>query len=85
LELKRENNPESINIEEFKVLVNNLIPTTLEQAEWICEEVERLTAENKEFKDKLAEWSKIPESERQVLEEIIQKILAEADKARQKR
>ena len=85
MELKRVKDPERINIEEFKALVNNLIPTTLAQAEWICEEVERLTAENPELKDKLAEWCKIPDSERQILEDIIQNILAEADKARQKR
>ena len=85
MELKREEKPKSINIEEFKALVNNLIPTSLNQAEWICNEVERITAENPELKAKLAEWCKIPDSERQAFEEIIQNILAEADKARQKR
>jgi hypothetical protein len=85
LELKRKKKPERINIEEFKALVNNLIPTTLPQAEWICNEVERITNENPEFKAKLKEWAKIPESEKRILERIIQNILAEADKTRQKR
>lgn len=85
MELKREKNSESINIEEFKALVNNLIPTTLKQAEWICNEVERLTHEHPELKKKFKEWYKMPESEKRELEEIIHDILSEADRARQKR
>jgi hypothetical protein len=85
LELKQENKPQSINIEEFKALVNNLIPTTLKQAEWICNEVERLTREHPELKEKFKEWYNMPESEKIALEEIINYILAEAEKARQKR
>ncbi|PVX26595.1 MAG: hypothetical protein CW691_00910 [Candidatus Bathyarchaeum sp.] len=84
MKLKHEKNTKSINIEEFKALANNLIPTTPEQAEWICNEVERLTQEHPELKEKFKEWNKMPESERKELEEIIQHILAEADRAHQK-
>ncbi|MCW4016297.1 MAG: hypothetical protein NWF06_08000 [Candidatus Bathyarchaeota archaeon] len=84
MELKREKKTESINMEEFKALVNNLIPTTLKQAEWICNEVEKLTNEHPELKTKFKEWYAIPESEKRALEEIIKTIIAEADKARQK-
>ncbi len=85
MELKQEKKTESINIEEFKALVNNLIPTTLKQAEWICNEVEKLTHEHPELKERFKECYKMPESERMALEEIIHHILAETDKARQKR
>jgi hypothetical protein len=84
LELKQKKKPKDINMEEFKALVNNLIPTTLKQAEWICSEVERLTNKNPELKKKFKEWHKMPESERRELEKIIHHILAEAEKAHQK-
>jgi len=84
LELKQEKKPKDINMEEFRALVNNLIPTTLKQAEWICGEVDRLTHEHPELKKKFKEWYKMPESERRELEEIIHRILAEAEKAHQK-
>ncbi len=67
----------SVNIEEFKALVNNLKPTTLKQAEWICNEVERLTHENPELNEKLAEWCRMPESERRELAEFFAYILAQ--------
>jgi len=84
LELKQEKKQKNITIKEFKVLVNNLIPTTLQQAEWICNEVERLTHKHPELKEKIKEWSKMPESERRELEKIIQQIIAEAEKTHQK-
>jgi len=70
----------SVNTEEFKALVKNLIPTNLKQAEWICNEVERLTHEHPELKEKLTEWSKMPESERRELAEFFAHILAQARK-----
>jgi DNA phosphorothioation-dependent restriction protein DptG len=84
LELKQQKKAKDINMEEFKALVNNLIPTTLKQAEWICDEVDRLTHEHPELKEKFKEWNKMPESEKKELEEIINHILAEAEKAHQK-
>ncbi|PVX26035.1 MAG: hypothetical protein CW691_02675 [Candidatus Bathyarchaeum sp.] len=84
MQLKHEKETEKVDIEEFKALVNNLIPTTLKQAEWICNEVDRLTNKHPELKEKIKEWFKMPESERRELEEIIHRILAEAEKARQK-
>ena len=84
MDLKQEEKPEKVNIEEFKALVNNLIPTTLKQAEWICDEVERLTTEHPELKEKFKEWYTMPESERKELEAIINQILAEAERAHQK-
>lgn len=73
-------NDKSVNIEEFKALINNLIPTNLKQAEWICSEVERLTHEHPELKEKFTEWCKMPESERRELEEFFTQILAQARK-----
>ena len=84
MELKQEKKQKNINIDEFKALVNNLIPTTLKQAEWICGEVERLTREHPELKEKFKEWYKMPDSERRELTEIIHHILAEAERAHQK-
>ena len=84
MELKQEKKPERINIEEFKALVNNLIPTTLKQAEWICSEVERLTTKHPELKEKFKEWYTMPESERRELQDIINRIIAEAERAHQK-
>ena len=84
MQLKQEKKPKNINIDEFKALVNNLIPTTLKQAEWICSEVERLTTEHPELKEKFKEWYTMPESEKKELTEIIQQILAEAEKTHQK-
>lgn len=45
--------------ENFKVLVNNLIPLTLDQAEWICNEVERLCKEYPDLRAKLKEFHKM--------------------------
>ncbi len=84
MELKQEKKPKNINIEEFKALVKNLIPTTLKQAEWVWAEMERLTQEHPELKEKFKEWYKMPESERRELTEIIHQILAEAERTHQK-
>jgi len=84
LELKQEKKPKNINIEEFKALVKNLIPTTLNQTKWICSEVERLTHEHPELKEKIKEWHTMPEFKGPGLEESIHRILAEIEKAHQK-
>jgi hypothetical protein len=84
LELKQQKKAEKVDIEEFKALVNNLKPTTLKQAEWICSEVDRLTTEHPELKERFKEFYTMPESERKELEEIINQIIAEAERARQK-
>jgi len=72
-------------LEEFKTLVMNLVPTTLEQAEWICSEVKRLTQEHPELKEKLEEWCKVPESEKKEFSELIDRILAEAEEVKRER
>ena len=76
---KVEKRSAGVDLEEFKALVKNLVPATLEQAEWICSEVERLTQENPELKEKLEEWCKMPEAEEKELRELINRILAEAE------
>lgn len=76
---KEEKRSAGVCLEEFKALVKNLIPATLEQAEWICSEVERLTRENPELKEKLEEWCRMPEAEEKELRELINRILAEAE------
>ncbi len=72
-----------MDLEEFKALVQNLVPMSLEQAEWIYGKVERLTYEYPELKRKIEEWGaeQMPESEKRELEEIIRRILADAEKA----
>jgi hypothetical protein len=85
VELKQEKKPKNINIEEFRALVKNLIPTTLKQMDWVCSEVERLTYEHPELKEKIKEWHMMPEFEGPGLEESIHRILAEIEKSHQKR
>jgi endonuclease III len=84
LEPKQEKKPKIISIEESKALVSNLIPTTLNQAEWVWTEMERLTQEYPELKEKFNEWYTITESEMRELEKIIHQIVADAEKAHQK-
>lgn len=57
--------------EEFRVLVKNLVPMTEEQTKWIWSEVERLTYEHPELKEKLDEWSTTPDLEREALEKML--------------
>jgi hypothetical protein len=85
LELKPEKKQKNINIEEFTALVNNLIPTTLKQAEWVWSEMERLIQEYPELKEKFKEFYTMTEFERRELAKIIQQIVADADKTYQKR
>ena len=84
MESKQEKKPKIINMEESKALVNNLIPTTLKQAEWVWTEMERLIQEHPELKEKFYEWYTIPESEMRELEKIMHQIVADAEKAHQK-
>jgi hypothetical protein len=84
LEPKQEKKTKIINMEESKALVSNLIPTTLKQAEWVWTEMERLTQEHPELKEKFNEWYTITESEMRELEKIIRQIVADAEKAHQK-
>lgn len=84
MELKQEKKPKIINMEESKALVSNLIPTTLKQAEWVWTEMERLTQEYPELKEKFNEWYTITESEMRELEKIRHQIVADAEKAHQK-
>ena len=85
MELKQEKKQKNINIEEFTALVNNLIPITLKQAEWVWSEMERLIQEYPELKEKFKEFYTMTEFERRELAKIIQQIVANADKTHQKR
>jgi hypothetical protein len=84
LELKQEKKQKNINIEEFTALVNNLIPITLKQAEWVWSEMERLIQEHPELKEKFKEFYTMTEFERRELAKIIQQIVDDADKTPQK-
>ena len=84
MELKQEKKTKIISMEESKALVNNLIPTTPNQAKWVWTEMERLTQEYPELKEKFNEWYTITESEIRELEKIIRQIVADAEKAHQK-
>jgi hypothetical protein len=84
LELKQEKKQKNINIEEFTALVNNLIPTTLKQAEWVWSEMERLIQEHPELKEKFKEFYTMTEFERRELAKIIQQIVDDSDKTPQK-
>ena len=84
MEPKQEKKPKIISMEESKALVSNLIPTTLNQAEWVWTEMERLTQEYPELKEKFNEWYTISEFEMRELEKIIRQIVADAEKAHQK-
>jgi len=84
LKLTQEKKQKSINMEEFRALVNNLIPTTLKQAEWVWSEMERLIQEHPELKEKFKEFYTMSEFERRELAKIIQQIVAGEDKAPQK-
>jgi len=44
------------DLEEFRILVQVLVPTRDEQVRWICDEIERLTYEHPELKEKLEKW-----------------------------
>jgi len=84
LKLTQEKKQKNINIEEFTALVNNLIPTTLKQAEWVWSEMERLIQEHPELKEKFKEFYTMSELERRELAKIIQQIIADEDKTPQK-
>ncbi len=84
MKLTQEKKQKNINIEEFRALVNNLIPTTLKQAEWVWSEMERLIQEYPELKEKFKEFHTMSEFERRELAKIIQEIIADEDKTPQK-
>lgn len=58
---------------EFKILVNNLIPTTPDQAEWICNEIERLLRDHPELRARLDEWCRQDDDSR-LLNQLAQAI-----------
>lgn len=57
----RRKNAEEID-REFKILVNNLIPMSLDQAEWICGKIERLLKRYPYLRAKLEELCKSDDS-----------------------
>jgi len=48
----------------FRALVKNLVPATEQQAEWICNEAERILHEHPELMEKLEEWEEREEAKR---------------------
>jgi len=73
------------DLEEFRALVNNLVPTTLEQAEWIYNEAERTLHEYPELKEKLQDWEEMSEEEREEAEKVIATLLKRIDSERKAR
>ena len=71
----------NVDLEEFKALVNNLVPTTLKQAEWICGTAEKLLHEHPELRKKLEEWEASDE-EKEEAEKIITAMVARANSER---
>lgn len=65
-------------LDEFKVLVNNLVPMSLDQAYWICGEIERLIREHPDLRAKIEEWCRSNDDSR-VIEQLTQ-ALTEAKK-----
>lgn len=63
-----------------KVLVNNIISMNLDQAEWICSEIERLIRECPDLRAKIEEWCESSDDS-WVIEQLTQ-ALAEAKKWR---
>ncbi|MBS7605707.1 MAG: hypothetical protein QXR84_06470 [Candidatus Bathyarchaeia archaeon] len=70
--------------ENFKVLVNNLVPLTLDQAEWICNEVERLCREHPDLRAKIKEFHKISDK-MGLSNELLIRILDEIEEKEGKR
>lgn len=66
-----------IDIDEFRALVKNLVPTSLEQAEWICREAERILHEHPELREKVEEWMESSDEEREEAERLIASVLKE--------
>ena len=66
-----------MDIDEFRALVKNLVPTSLEQAEWICGEIERILHEHPELREKIEEWMESSDEEREEAERLIASILKE--------
>ena len=71
----------NVDLEEFKALVNNLVPTTLKQAEWICDTAEKLLHEHPKLRKKLEEWE-ASDKEKEEAEKIIAAIVAQVNSER---
>ena len=71
----------NVDLEEFRALVKTLVPTTLKQAEWICDTAEKLLHEHPELRKKLEEWEASDE-EKEEAERIIAAMVARANSER---
>lgn len=71
-----------IDPDEFKALVINLEPTSLEQAQWMYSEEMRILNENPELMKKIRNWKDGSEEERIEAERIIKFILKQIRKNR---
>jgi uncharacterized UBP type Zn finger protein len=71
----------NVDLEEFRALVKTLVPTTLKQAEWICDTAEKLLHEHPELRKKLEEWEASDE-EKEEAERIIAAVVARANSER---
>ena len=69
--------PSQINFDEFKALVKNFVPTSLEQAEWICNVAERILREHPELWEKIEEWMESSDEETEEAKRLIASILKE--------
>jgi len=64
-----------VDLYEFRALVKNLVPATEQQAEWICNEAERILHEHPELLEKLETWEEDSEEELEEARRIITSIL----------
>lgn len=72
-------------LENFKVLVKNLVPITPDQAEWICDEVERLSKEYPGLIKKLKELHGVLEGNTELKDKPLTQILTEIGKQEKRR
>jgi len=66
-----------LDVDEFRSLVKNLVPASLEQAEWICSEVERILHEHPELMVKIEEWIESSDGDGEEAKRLITSMLRE--------
>jgi len=69
--------PSRIDIDEFRALVKNFVPASLEQAKWICSEAERILHEHPELWEKVREWIESLDEDGEEAKRLIASILKE--------
>lgn len=71
----------NVDLEEFRALVKTLVPTTLKQAQWICDTAKKILHEHLELSEKMEEWAGSDE-EKEEAERIIAAIVARVNSKR---